>query len=417
MFMFRSRKSNLVKRAWKARKIGVSLTNDQQLLQRQAEQQLKAPAMQLLRRLTESQLELLVAALESGGADTGECILVPRNGESEGGTLVGGERGVDGMASPDSASSNGEAPASMPPPPPHLLMMWLWRWPDLFHQHQLSSSSASSYRQVSHHHLSSYQPEPPNAALIQSLPCCAARNDHVYVCANPYHWARLLLTESPPPPYSRFNVDLLRPEDAAPSEDLESQETGGTYQYCSYSNNGPGTIPWCQVAYWEGRVRVGRLYPVRTPSLNIMGDIPHGEGLCLASLTTGSNYSPTEQSKKTKEKIGLGLVLYQEGGGVWVYNRSDIPLFVNSPTLDGGIHPRSNFNVHKLPPGHLINIFDYDKARLYQKLPLHPDLVHEGPIDQNSVRVSFAKGWGRNYHRQEITECPCWLEILLVPVR
>ncbi|XP_064096733.1 mothers against decapentaplegic homolog 6-like isoform X2 [Macrobrachium nipponense] len=389
MFMFRSRKSNLVKRAWKARKIGLALANDQQQLQRQAEQQLKAPAMQLLRRLTESQLELLVAALESGGAEPGECVLVPRNGESEGGGGGGGGRGVDGSA--NNHHSNGEvlAPVPPPPPPPHLLMMWLWRWPDLFHQHQLSS----------HHQFGSYQPEPPTAALIQSLPCCAARNDHVYVCANPYHWARLLLT------------------DAAPSEDLESQETGGTYQYCSYSTNGPGTNPWCQVAYWEGRVRVGRLYPVRTPSLNIMGDIPHGEGLCLASLSAGPDYAPTEQSKKTKEKIGLGLVLYQEGGGVWVYNRSDIPLFVNSPTLDGGIHPRSSFNVHKLPPGHLINIFDYDKARLYQKLPLHPDLVHEGPIDQNSVRVSFAKGWGRNYHRQEITECPCWLEILLVPVR
>ncbi|XP_064096734.1 mothers against decapentaplegic homolog 6-like isoform X3 [Macrobrachium nipponense] len=362
MFMFRSRKSNLVKRAWKARKIGLALANDQQQLQRQAEQQLKAPAMQLLRRLTESQLELLVAALESGGAEPGECVLVPRNGESEGGGGGGGGRGVDGSA--NNHHSNGEvlAPVPPPPPPPHLLMMWLWRWPDLFHQHQLSS----------HHQFGSYQPEPPTAALIQSLPCCAARNDHVYVCANPYHWARLLLT---------------------------------------------GTNPWCQVAYWEGRVRVGRLYPVRTPSLNIMGDIPHGEGLCLASLSAGPDYAPTEQSKKTKEKIGLGLVLYQEGGGVWVYNRSDIPLFVNSPTLDGGIHPRSSFNVHKLPPGHLINIFDYDKARLYQKLPLHPDLVHEGPIDQNSVRVSFAKGWGRNYHRQEITECPCWLEILLVPVR
>ncbi|KAK4290907.1 hypothetical protein Pmani_036230 [Petrolisthes manimaculis] len=53
-------------------------------------------------------------------------------------------------------------------------------------------------------------------------------------------------SESPPPPYSRFNVDLLRPEDAAPSEEeeeevsclVESQETGGTNQYDTYSTHG-----------------------------------------------------------------------------------------------------------------------------------------------------------------------------------
>lgn len=112
-----------------------------------------------------------------------------------------------------------------------------------------------------------------------------------------------------------------------------------------------------------------------------------------------------------------GLVLYQDGDRVWVYNRAEVPLFVTSPTLDGGLHARSHFIVHKLPPGHIITIFDYNKARLYQKRPIHPDLLHEGPIDQNAVRVSFAKGWGPNYHRQEITECPCWLEILLVPAR
>lgn len=229
-------------------------------------------------------------------------------------------------------------------------------------------------------------------------------------------------SESPPPPYRRFSSrDLLRPEDAAPSEDsqclVESQETGGTHDYGSYSTHGPGSVIWCRVAYWEGRERVGRLYPVRSSSLNIMGNIPHGEGLSLASLAASSHTSPSEQVRRTREKIGLGLVLYQDGDGVWLYNRAEIPLFVNSPTLDGGIHCRADFIVHKLPPGHILNIFDYEKAREYQKLPVHPALLHVGPIDQNSVHVSFAKGWGPNYRRQAITECPCWLEILLVPAR
>lgn len=40
-----------------------------------------------------------------------------------------------------------------------------------------------------------------------------------------------------------------------------------------------------------------------------------------------------------------------------------------------------------------------------------------GPVDIHSVRISFAKGWGPKYSRQEVTACPCWLEVLLSPCR
>jgi len=34
-----------------------------------------------------------------------------------------------------------------------------------------------------------------------------------------------------------------------------------------------------------------------------------------------------------------------------------------------------------------------------------------GPVDYFSIKISFAKGWGPAYKRQDIMGCPCWLEV------
>ena len=120
-----------------------------------------------------------------------------------------------------------------------------------------------------------------------------------------------------------------------------------------------------------------------------------------------------------------------ESGGVWLYNRTDHPIFVNSPTL--GPPPSSTtsttttstttttsltsslpsnvYTVYKVPPSYSIQIFDFEKSRLYKRL--RDSRTSDGPFDPNSIRISFAKGWGSNYSRQYITSCPCWLEVLL----
>ena len=117
-------------------------------------------------------------------------------------------------------------------------------------------------------------------------------------------------------------------------------------------------------------------------------------------------------------------MLSQESDGVWAYNRSESPIFVNSPTLDD---PESRtLLVYRVPSGFCLNIFDRAKTlqrpytstitSISNTLSTNPSFT-SGPVDVNSVRISFAKGWGPKYSRQEVTSCPCWLEVLLAPCR
>ena len=97
---------------------------------------------------------------------------------------------------------------------------------------------------------------------------------------------------------------------------------------------------------------------------------------------------------------------------MWLYNRSEQPVFVRSPTLDPA--PASStpvHRVHRIPPAASVLVFDFATSARYQRLR-NPRL---GPEDPYSVQVSFAKGWGANYSRQDVILCPCRLEVCLAP--
>lgn len=174
----------------------------------------------------------------------------------------------------------------------------------------------------------------------------------------------------------------------------------------SMSPDAPKQSHWCNVAYWEHRTRVGRLYTVYEHSVSIFYDLPQGTGFCLGQLNLDHRSSTV---LRTRGKIGYGILLSKEPDGVWAYNRSEHPIFVNSPTLD---MPNSRtLVVRKVMPGYSIKVFDYERSCLLRHSQ-DSDFL-DGPYDPNSVRISFAKGWGPCYSRQFITSCPCWLEILL----
>ncbi|XP_027543971.1 mothers against decapentaplegic homolog 6 [Neopelma chrysocephalum] len=324
------------------------------------EQELKAVTYSLLKRLKERSLDSLLEAVESRGGMPGGCVLVART-----------EVRLGGLAAP-----------------PHLLLGKLFRWPDLQHPAELK-------------------------------PLCECQSfgvaDGPTVCCNPYHFSRLCGPESPPPPYSRLSPnDEQKPLDLSDStlSYTETEATNspnvtpGDFSDASTSPDAVKRSHWCNVAYWEHRTRVGRLYTVYEQSVSIFYDLPQGNGFCLGQLNLDNR---SETVRRTRSKIGYGILLSKEPDGVWAYNRSEHPIFVNSPTLD--IPNCRTLIVRKVMPGYSIKVFDYEKSCLLQHTA---DLDYaDGPYDPNSVRISFAKGWGPCYSRQFITSCPCWLEILL----
>ncbi|XP_065135061.1 mothers against decapentaplegic homolog 6b [Paramisgurnus dabryanus] len=324
------------------------------------EQELKTATYSLLKKLKEKTLDTLLEAVESKGGMPSDCVMVSRTELRLGGHMA----------------------------PPQLLICKLYRWSDLQHTAQLK-------------------------ALCECKSFGA--QDGPVVCCNPYHYSRLCGPESPPPPYSRLSPsEEHKPLDLSDStlsytetEAASSPNaTQGEFSDASLSPDAPKQSHWCNVAYWEHRTRVGRLYTVYQPAVSIFYDLPQGTGFCLGQLSLDQRSSTVQ---RTRGKIGYGLLLSKEPDGVWAYNRSQHPIFVNSPTLD--VPGSRSLVVRKVMPGYSIKVFDYERSSLLRQ-GAESELL-DGPYDPNSVRISFAKGWGPCYSRQFITSCPCWLEILL----
>jgi hypothetical protein len=113
----------------------------------------------------------------------------------------------------------------------------------------------------------------------------------------------------------------------------------------------------------------------------------HANGLCLGQL---SNEGRPDLVKTARDHIGHGIQISCENDGVWIYNLSDYPIFVQSPTLDFITKGRLPA-VKKVQPSFSTRVFDFERCREmleYEKTPQSGNI----PDDPFSFRVSFAKG-------------------------
>ena len=186
--------------------------------------------------------------------------------------------------------------------------------------------------------------------------------------------------------------------------------------------------PWCQITYWEEKSRIGNRFNVVDNCVNVFENLPQGSGLDLSML---QNSRPNETSQKVKDNIGYGFQLTREADGIWLYNRSDVVLFAGSPTIQLGSVNLTQPVVKRLPPGNSALVYDpnlvpdpsneekpgYGKNEDGMKLmsggSSSKKVACPRSVQPFCVRISFQKGWGKNYTRMYITQCPCWVEIYL----
>jgi hypothetical protein len=173
------------------------------------------------------------------------------------------------------------------------------------------------------------------------------------------------------------------------------------------------TSDWCHIHYYEFGERVGEIFKAISPSVTI-------DGLCAPSdatrLCLGAVGNPNRDpvAVAARRQIGRGCKLIYSDGNVTIESMSDAAIFIQSP-----IHAKSRNDhlatVYRLPAGHRMEVFNnilftqlLENARSsndFNQIYYLQTMCH--------VRMSFVKGWGERYRRQQITSTPCWVELHL----
>nr|XP_046908858.1 mothers against decapentaplegic homolog 6-like [Dermatophagoides farinae] len=291
-----------------------------------------------------------------------------------------------------------------------------------------------------HHHIS-------NSTLSSSL-SSSSSSPSSSLCLNPYHWAVLI----PRPDYQQYyDGDQITFDDQLQLIDndnnheiinfdkrinsfgcCETISILSSSPECDLSLNNPQrqrTKKWARISYWEFKERKITDINARNSIVFIGYNTTTAdndesmESISLSSLLsstiTNNNNNEEQQIKQerrmnhTRMRIGNGIALFHDSQqNVWIYNRSKTcSIFIESPLYSKSSSKSKMMNVVKVLPGHSIKAYDYQLSQQIQHY--RSSSLQTTRKDIDSFRFSFVKGFGVNYKLNDITNCPCWMEVIL----
>ncbi|VDN04774.1 unnamed protein product [Thelazia callipaeda] len=302
---------------------------------------------------------------------------------------------------------------------PHVIYCKVWRWRDLQSHHELKPVPECLYPYdskqqlicVNPYHYQRIDPQIMPIAIPQSsYPCGFVQRDTMMsmnpVCRNMYasHQNIEMPTSISAP------MDYCTYRDSS-SEDCEtvSPEVDSGYSY-------PEPNFWCSLGYYELNSRVGELFKVKNFEVVVDGFTDpsnSNDRICLGLLT---NVNRNATIENTRKHIGKGVKLTCEDAthNVIVTNLSDSPVFVQSRNSNYKLNYMPNA-VCRIPPGHFMYIFHH---QLFVQMLRRAEQEGYNNVYELTkmcfIRISFVKGWGGpDYHRQDVTSTPCWIEMQL----
>ncbi|XP_029458584.1 mothers against decapentaplegic homolog 9 [Rhinatrema bivittatum] len=218
--------------------------------------------------------------------------------------------------------------------------------------------------------------------------------------------------ETPPPPYNPSEAPGNRngrPANSTSDSQLVLSLPNREFRPVCYEE----PLHWCSVAYYELNNRVGETFQASSRSVLIDGFTDPSKNKSRFCLGLLSNVNRNSTIENTRRHIGKGVHLYYVGGEVYAECVSDSSIFVQSRNCNyqHGFHPAT---VCKIPSGCSLKIFNNQlfAQLLAQSVNQGFEVVYE-LTKMCTIRMSFVKGWGAEYHRQDVTSTPCWIEIHL----
>lgn len=316
---------------------------------------------------------------------------------------------------------------------PHVIYCRVWRWPDLQSHHELKPLEVCEY---------------------------AFSRNNKEVCINPYHYRRVETPVLPPVLVPRNPNPISRTYEPVPSyldqsrasgypnNDLFPLETPETpppvYSPASPTPSDPSMLGspapssvadhhavspspseamvsvkyqeppyWCSVTYYELNQRVGEAFHATRSHVVVDGftdPSTTADRFCLGLL---SNVNRNSTIENVRRHIGRGVHLFYVGGEVFAECLSDYAIFVQSRQCNHShsFHPTT---VCKIPPNCSLKIFNNQEFAQLLALSVHQGFESVYELTKMcTIRMSFVKGWGAEYHRQDVTSTPCWIEMHL----